>query len=286
MVKILFRHENLRKHQDALVKDTFEAIEKKMHLLAHAPVGLGKTDAVLSPAITHALEKGLDIFFLTPKISQHKIAMDVVKGIEEKYGIRIPSADVIGRRYMCVHPAMEALDQDSFYQACERMRKKELCPYYERSRGYTKTQQQKAAEFFKKFFKGSYTHLEVMEMGREHEACPYEWTLELAKNATVVVADYFHLTIPSVRELFLLKTKKRLEKSIIIVDEAHNLPKRVREQLSTTINSFMMRRVDKEMKQLGLESPKMEKTFNEWAKEKIKERGEMLVSKEDFSSFV
>ncbi|MGB9719131.1 MAG: ATP-dependent DNA helicase [Candidatus Anstonellales archaeon] len=286
MVKTYFRHEKLRKYQDALVNDVYEAIEEKMHLLAHAPVGLGKTDAVLSPALTYALENNLDVFFLTPKISQHKIALDVVKGIEEKYGIKIPVADVVGRRHMCIHPALEELDQDSFYQACEKMRKKELCPYYEKSRGYTKVQQQKAGELFKKLFCNACSHLEIMEMGKKHEACPYEWTLELAKKARVIVADYFHLTIPGVRQLFLLKTKKSLEKSIIIVDEAHNLPKRVRDQLSTTINSFTMMRVDKEMKQLGLESAKMEKTFNEWGRETAKERKEMLVEKEMLNSFI
>jgi len=286
VVKIYFRHEKLRKYQDALVKDVYEAIEKKKHILVHAPVGLGKTDAVLSPAITHALEKNLNVFFLTPKISQHKIALDVVKGIEEKYGLNIPAVDVVGRRYMCIHPALEDLDQDSFYQACEKMRKKELCPYYEKARGYTKVQQEKARELFKKIFRSAYSHLEVIEMGKRHEACPYEWTLELAKKARVVIADYFHITIPSVRQLFLLKTKKTLEESIIIVDEAHNLPKRVRDQLSTTINSFMMRRVDKEMKQLGLENAKMEKTFNEWAKENIKDKEEVMVGKKDFDSFI
>jgi len=286
VVKIYFRHEKLRRCQDTLVNDACEAIENRMHLLAHAPVGLGKTDAVLSPAITHALENNLNVFFLTPKISQHKIALDVVKGIEEKYGIKVPTADVVGRKYMCIHPALEELDQDSFYQACEKMRKKELCPHYEKSRGYTRAQQQKAGELFKKLFRNSYNHLEMVEMGKKHDACPYEWTLELAKKARVIVADYFHLTIPSVRQLFLMKTKKTLEKSIIIVDEAHNLPKRVRDQLSTTINSFVMRRVDKEMKQLGLESAKMEKTFNEWAGETAKERKEMLVGEEMLNSFI
>ncbi|MEM4335434.1 MAG: ATP-dependent DNA helicase [Candidatus Anstonellales archaeon] len=286
MAKIYFRHEKLRKYQDVLVNDTYEAIEKGMHLLAHAPVGLGKTDAVLSPAITHALEKNLDVFFLTPKISQHRIALDVVKGIEEKYGLRIPTADVVGRRYMCIHPSLEELDQDSFYQACEKMRKKEMCEYYKKARGYNKTEQQKAKELFKKLFHKSYNHLEVVEIGKKCEACPYEWTVELAKKARVIVADYFHLTIPGVRQLFLLKTKKSLENSIIIVDEAHNLPKRVREQLSTTINSFMMRRVDKEMKQLGLENAKMEKTFNEWAREVLGDNKEILLGKEMFSSFV
>lgn len=285
-MKIYFRHEKLRKYQDALANDAYEAIEKRVHLLAHAPVGLGKTDAVLSPAITHALEKNLDVFFLTPKISQHKIALDVLKGVEEKYGIKIPAVDVVGRRYMCIHPALEELDQDSFYQACERLRKKEMCEYYKKARGYTKIQQQKAGGLFKKLFCNSYNHLEIVEIGKKHEACPYEWTLELAKKAKVIVADYFHLTIPSVRELFLLKTKKGLEKSVIIVDEAHNLPKRVRDQLSTTLNSFVMRRVDKEMKQLGLESAKMEKTFNEWAKGEIKERKEILVRKEALDSFI
>lgn len=288
-VKIYFRHERLRLYQKEFIEAVYDAVSNAQHLLVHAAVGMGKTDATISPALSYALENNLSVFFLTPKISQHRIAIDVVHGIAKKFNLGVRAVDVIGRRYACIDPLLSNLDHDSFYQSCEKKRKNEQCIFYANARGFSRTEQARADRLFKRLladYGNAKTHSEVIEIGEKNSACPYELLMRLAALSDVIIADYYHLMITQIREIFLLKTKKRLEKSIIIIDEAHNLAKRVREHLSSTINSYILRRAEKELRLVGSEPLPLVKEFNDWAEETLKKADEKLVSKEDFYDFL
>lgn len=286
--EIYFRHEKIRNHQLDLVKDTYSAIENQKILLAQAPTGIGKSDAVLGAALTYAVKNDLSVFFLTPKTSQHKIAVEVVKGIAKKYQTQICGVDMLGRRYSCIEESLKDLDHEGFYQACQRKRRDETCSFYGNARGYSKVQEVKADNSFRKFlenYEGIRSHEQVIEYGEKEMLCPYEYMLKLAHNSRVVIADYFHVMIPGIRELFLRKINKKLERSIIIVDEAHNLAKRIRDQLSSTVNSFLLKRAEKEIKLLGADNIRLERAFAKWSNSILKEKREKLVSKDELGSF-
>ncbi len=112
MTDIYFRHDSLRQYQQQLVEDVYSSVTDGCHLLAHAPVGMGKTDSVLGASLTYALEHNLTVFFLTPKISQHRIAMEVIDGIAKKHNLNIRAVDLIGRRYACIDRSLSDLDQE------------------------------------------------------------------------------------------------------------------------------------------------------------------------------
>ncbi len=287
--KFYFRHEKIREHQDELIKDVYNAVSEKSIFLAHAVTGLGKTDSAISASLTHALENNLTIFFLTPKISQHKIAVDVVRGISKKFDLKIRAIDMIGRRYACIDSSLADLDHEGFYQSCEKKRKNEECLFYGNARGYDKLGEAKANTLFNKTLSeyGSVkTHEELVETGERQFACPYEWMIKIAATANIIIADYFHVMVPRIRDVFLKKINKRIEDSIVIVDEAHNLAKRIRDNLSSTLNSFMLRRAEREMKLLGLEDVKFESAFTRWADAMLENKREKLVSKNDFDEFM
>jgi Rad3-related DNA helicase len=69
----LFPFDSMRPVQKQMINDIAEAIDAKKHVIAHAPTGLGKTAAALSPALNYALEHGKTIIFLTPKHTQHQL---------------------------------------------------------------------------------------------------------------------------------------------------------------------------------------------------------------------
>ncbi|RME78988.1 MAG: ATP-dependent DNA helicase [Methanobacteriota archaeon] len=284
---LLFRHNAYRKYQDKLISDVITALEDGRTLLAHAPMGLGKTDAVLSPALTKAVDNNLTVFFLTPKISQHKIALDVVRGINDKYGTSIRASDVVGRKYGCIFPTITKLDSDSFYSTCEALRKDELCQYYKKVVGSNREESIEADEIMKKV-KITYKspdHNDIYKFGLENEGCPYEIMVKLARESTLIIADYFHFFIPSIREAFLTKLKKSVENSIVIVDEAHNLPSRIREQLSKTITEGMLKRVDKEAEEEGFGKLNMVSLLKALSREHSDSR-ECLVNREEFTGLV
>ncbi|MBS3068255.1 ATP-dependent DNA helicase [Candidatus Micrarchaeota archaeon] len=284
-----FRHEKIREHQDELIKDVYNTVSEKKILLAHAVTGLGKTDSAISASLAHALDNNLTIFFLTPKISQHKIAVDVIRGISKKFDLKIRAMDMIGRRYACIDTSLADLDHEGFYQSCEKKRKNEECLFYGNARGYDKLGEAKANTLFNKTlneYGNVKTHEELIEIGERQFACPYEWMIKIAATSNIIIADYFHIMVPRIRDVFLKKINKRIEDSIVIIDEAHNLAKRIRDHLSSTLNSFMLKRAEREMKLLGLENVKFDTAFTRWASAMLENKRERLVSKNDFDEFM
>ena len=101
---VLFPHEQVRKVQKQMMDDVSEALEKQKHLVVHAPTGLGKTAATLSPALSLALQRDLTVFFLTSRHTQHKIVLDTLRAIKKKAQCGIHRG-FNHRQEMDVHPA-------------------------------------------------------------------------------------------------------------------------------------------------------------------------------------
>ncbi len=252
--------------------DIYEALKERKNMLIHAPTGMGKTDGALSPALTFALEQDLTVFFLTPKISQHKIVVNVVEGINEKHGLEVRVVDVVGKSHCCIEPEVAELEGESFNHACAQKIKKRSCKYYTNALVKNKP-------------KVSF-HIDAVKKGRECVLCPYEILIDNAKRARVVICDYYHLFISGIREHFLTRIGKGVDDAIIIVDEAHNLAGRLRESLSRRLSNLALRRVAREFEMLGREAGPLEEGFVEWANALLGNKKEVVVEEEEFVSFI
>ena len=102
MDEILFPHDKIRKVQDTVINDVYDAIKNKKNIIIHAPTGIGKTASVLAPTLSYSMDKDITIFFLTSRQTQHKIAVDTLKQIKKKHGNNFGVADIIGKRWMCL----------------------------------------------------------------------------------------------------------------------------------------------------------------------------------------
>lgn len=286
---MLFRHPSVRPHQKELMEDMRSALESGGTFMAQAPTGMGKTDAALSAALTVAMERGLDVFFLTPKISQHRIALEAVRGISEKHSLGLRAVDMVGRMHCCIDGALSRLDSESFQSACARRRKKQECVFYGNARGYGRAGEMRAEARFREAMAGcpaASGHEELIRLGTQGMCCPYEWLLRLGAEAEVVIADYFHVLVPKVRDVFLNKVRKRLENSIVIVDEAHNLAPRIRDSMSSGVSSFTFVRVRREMRFLGLDSGPVDEEFALWAGKFLEQDAERVVPPHSLDDFV
>jgi DNA excision repair protein ERCC-2 len=77
-------------------------------------------------------------------------------------------------------------------------------------------------------------HVEdVIRLSRDEEICAWASARISAKDADVIVCDYNHVFIENVMKSSLSSMGVELSNSILIVDEAHNLPDRVRNGLET-----------------------------------------------------
>ncbi len=289
MEGIYFRHDKPRMFQRFLVRDIHDSIAAGTPIFANAPTGSGKTDAALSAAVTYAVANNKTVFFLTPKISQHKIAMQVVKGIAEKHSLDLRAVDIVGRKHCCLDDALLELEGESFYHACEKKRRKGECTFYRRARGYNPFEEKMANKLFRKVLReygSGKMHHELITLAMKRGACPYEWLLMLGEHSDVVIADYYHFMVPSIRTNILGKMNKRVQDCVVVVDEAHNLPKRIREYLSSTVSYFLLKRVEKEMKILKLDPPPLADQFSMWAGEMLDENRETVVRADDFVKFM
>ena len=250
----LFPFTIVRGGQKDFLSDVADAVKDKGILLAHAPTGIGKTVASIAPALEYALEHQKTLLFLTPKHSQHRIAIDTLERIRKKYGVAISAVDVIGKRWMCQH-SVEDLDSREFNEFCRSKKKDETCIYYNNVRKGKLSEN--AREIIAEMRAQLMHNEEVVKKCSERKLCPYEVCIEAGKNANVIICDYYHVFSPKIREAFLGKLEKELEDCIIILDEAHNLPERVRKLLSTNLGEFTLMLAAKEaavLSQKNLES--------------------------------
>ncbi len=236
MEHILFRHEKIRKFQDLLIEDIRYVVESGKHLLAHAPTGIGKTDAVLAPTVPFAMENGMKVFYLSPKISQHEMVLKVLRDLENKYSINIPAIELVGKRYMCIHPFASVVDGEDFYEVCRKLREREECVFYKNF-----ILNQRVPEL-----SGVFDHTFFIENGKQEGLCPYEVATASLRDATVIIGDFYHLFSPRSFDIILKKAGVDLDSIILIVDEAHNLPERIRKVISSTISTSHIERALKE----------------------------------------
>lgn len=246
----LFPYQEVRPQQDTMLAAVRKAVGGKGSLVVHAPTGLGKTAAALAPAIEQALDTKETVVFVTSRLTQHRLALSTVEEIEHRSGKRIRVVDLVGKKHMCLQKGIERLSGREFSEYCKNMREDGLCTYYERLR---KDEQQSPETRSALVQLGSRAarpeHVKRFCSQPEYSLCPYEISMMLAKQATVVIADYSYLFNPSIREGFMHRIGSQLEDCIIVVDEAHNLPDRVKDLATERITTGTLSRAAREAEQ-------------------------------------
>jgi len=278
---MLFPFKNIRKGQYELIKDVEKALELKINLIANAPSGIGKTAATLCPSLEYALLNNKTIFFLTPKHSQHKIVIDTLRRIKEKFRIDFNAVDIIGKKWLCPVSGIELLSNQDFNEYCSTMKKNEKCIFYNntRERGDLSESASKVVESIL-----SEKPLHAEEIKHLCKGfCPYEIAIEVAKESCVIVCDYYHI-FSLIREKLLSRINKYIEDSIIIVDEAHNLPDRIRNILSFRLSNITLKNAEKEARRFGFDELVENVSFINEALENIRRKRnlkEFFIEKEE-----
>ncbi|MCF7798381.1 hypothetical protein K9M74_00595 [Candidatus Woesearchaeota archaeon] len=212
---------------------------------------LHNTAASIAPVLSQALDKGKTIFFLTSKNTQHKIAIETLQAIRKRHNIELSGADIVGKKWMCLQPGVTTLPTGEFNEYCRTLREDKRCEFYENlKRGEQLTPNARLALAEMEQMGPSVVE-ETMKTGKEYKVCPYEIALLMAAKAHVIIADYYYLFHPRIRETFLKKNKKELENAIIIVDEAHNLPNRIKDLATANLSLVLLKRAASEAKKFG-----------------------------------
>lgn len=234
-----FPHDVLRESQDELVSDFEQVAESGKILLAHAPTGLGKTASALCVALAFAQKHKKKVLFLTNRHTQHKIAVETLEMIGKKRDEKIACVDLIGKRWMCQQDVASVYGND-FNEFCKTIVERGECEYYNNVRtkkGVSIPAKKLVSDLLKQ---GAVSNEDVKSISGEHTMCSYEVALLMAKDADVIIGDYYYIFNPFVQATLFNKIELDMEDVILIVDEGHNLPSRVTDMLSHNLSTAMI----------------------------------------------
>tara|TARA_B100000287_G_scaffold410583_1_gene439190 strand:+ start:878 stop:2878 length:2001 start_codon:yes stop_codon:yes gene_type:complete len=227
---LFFAHESPRESQTGMIADGIEALKDRGFLLAAAPTGIGKTAAALASALNAANQSENaeipKIMFLTGRQSQHRIVVDTIREINKRLPTgfaRVKVVDIIGRKSMCKNV------DSSGKCDCEE--------------GVTESERRFLRSELEGFIRSEPMHVDqVLRRSEKDPVCAWATSREAARSTNVIVCDYNLVFVEGVREASLPAMGVELDNSIIIVDEAHNLPDRIRSGLERRITDQVFRR--------------------------------------------
>ena len=211
-----FEYRPGQKQMAALV---YRAVQEKKPLFLQAPTGIGKTVSALYPSLK-GLGQGLAdrIFYLTAKTITRTVAEDTLK-LLNRQGMKIHGLTITARDRICI---LSSCDPES----CPRAK-----GHYDRING----------ALYNLLTSQTLLNREVIESyARIHQVCPYELSFEAAAFCQCVICDYNYIFDPhaNVRGMLSETNQKR---SILLIDEAHNLPDRARSMYSADLKKEDLR---------------------------------------------
>jgi len=235
-----------RPGQRELAIAVYKTIKESQKLFAQAPTGIGKTMGTLFPALK-AMAEGLtvQIFYLTAKTITRTVAEKAITYLQ-KGGLKIKRLTLTAKRKLCFLPEVACLPEEcSFAKG-----------YYDRVRAAAKDL----------FVEEAWTRQVIEKYAHKHSICPFEFSLEMANWADVVICDYNYVFDPRVylRRFFLDGGEYTF-----LVDEAHNLVDRAREMFSAELGKeswLKLKRLTKE------DAPRLTKSLTKVNSALLKEK--------------
>lgn len=214
MRSLRFPYRERRLGQDELMQDVFRSIARGARLFASAPTGIGKTISTLYPAVRAMGEGRCDkIFYLTAKATAARMAAD--------------TAALLGKG-----GALRAVLLASKERICRRRGRpcREGVPCDNTKGGAHEDQALSELLALKLPLIGPD---EILTAAERHKVCPHELSLRYSMLSDVVICDYNYLFDPAVRLARYFTFGGRF---CFLIDEAHNLPDRVRDTYTVTLS--------------------------------------------------
>lgn len=206
--------DKIKKIESKESEKVYDLNEPKNHNFTGNNLILHNTAATVTPALEKAREEDKTVFFLTPRHSQHEIALETVRKMNERHGENIISVDLIGKDHLC--------EADISTRGGEGPD----CPRHDNT---FKDNHELTKQASRKLKEVKHQNLSAGKIKEAcNKVCAYSISMQLAAEADLIIADYFHIFHPGVREAVLENADTDLENAILIVDEAHNMPSRTR----------------------------------------------------------
>jgi Rad3-related DNA helicase len=222
-----FPFNQYRNGQRKFAAAVYKTILDKKTLFANAPTGTGKTISTLFPAVKAIGEETAEkIFYLTAKTLNRKNAEEAFMLMKEK-GLFLQSVTITAKDKVCFKD--ETRCDPSFCEFADG--------YFDRINGAVLDILENESVMDRDV---------ISEYAHKHKVCPFEFTIDLAYAADAVICDYNYVFDPRVSFKRLFEEQKK--RTVLLMDEAHNLVDRARGMYSAEINKSSFLQMSREYK--------------------------------------
>jgi DNA excision repair protein ERCC-2 len=223
-----------------------EAVEEGRSVLIEGSNGLGKTVAALSACLPKAIDRKLKVLYVARTHRQHDRVIEELKAISKES--RVAGISIRARHEMCLNNLItrHPLDTRAAMEICELLKAQHRCPYYES----IEDKEDECFEIQQQMALSPCTASEVLRICRRRGFCPYELVKASITDMDVIVMSYLYVFDPAIRNVFLRNLGAPLTKTILIVDEAHNLPETAVDIASSSLSIFTLKQAEAEAKRL------------------------------------
>lgn len=222
-----FPFENKRNGQEEMLLATKEMLKNGGITLIEAPTGIGKTMAVLYPTAKEFYREKLEkVFYFTAKGSTQKTAYDALDSLI-RAGLHTKGVFITAKEKICVNETV----------ACNP----EECPYTKNYYGKLKDILFEMINNDNLFDKET-----ILKYALKHGICPFELQLDISLFVDYIIGDYNYLFDPNayLRRFF----DDYNDNYVSLIDEAHNLVERVRDNYSVLLEFYSFYTVKKELR--------------------------------------
>ncbi|MGQ4894349.1 MAG: ATP-dependent DNA helicase [Candidatus Njordarchaeia archaeon] len=219
-------------NQREAINKIHEYIKNKQNVLFHAPTGFGKTLVVLAALLPIAIDENLRIIWAVRTGNETDRPVEELQNINRHLKENFFGFSLRGKRDMCLLAREKNItDHESVAILCRRIKNK--CPYYLN-------------------LKESYIYIDrpllfsgVLELASAKQICPYYLQLNMLEEAILVSLSYNYVLSKPLS--WTLRSRFSLDRAILVIDEAHNIPKAISSLNSDRISTETVKRALKEV---------------------------------------
>ena len=248
--RLSFPYSDIRSGQHELMLSVMRHIRRGGRLIASAPTGTGKTMATLFPALKGIAAGACDkVFYLTGKTVTGKAAYDALSLL----GKNAPTL-----RYISIRAKESCCISGNFADGCFTCSRMNDIVENDRFAAYKQRRATALSELLSKH--KAYDSTLIREYAEKYTLCPYELSLDLSEFCDVIICDYNYVYDMKVRFRRYFEAEND-GKFVFLVDEAHNLPDRVRTSYSAEFSPWMIKDATENLKDTFLTDPEAAHAF-------------------------
>lgn len=242
-----FAYNSFRPGQRELAQKVYESCSTGQILVAEAMSGFGKTAAVLTGALTAAEETGSRVVYTCRTKRQMARVSEEISRLQEKHQFK--AASISSKFDYCLLRRSRQVTRESFGWYCWFNVSNNLCSYFLNvplaGEGFARVVNAAALN--------SPSQADLIRDSESIHVCPYEVARLAMAQAAVAVAPYHYVFDPRAAPVIFDRNTIERRRTILIVDEAHNLRDFLRGLKGTTLSLTEVEGAEREAKALYLD---------------------------------